>query len=182
MSSSRSTNRARGMENRTQSKIFRALSGALLLARSKRNYVEDLAANSDSGLLKLTRRREWLLAAFVGGLIATVFVWVAALRFPDAASAIYSNGFNSNLPSRFSILLTVLLMSIPFTPPFISVFALSNLLFPSPRETEIASGVMSTFVYRQNSNRRSLVIVAAGMIGALNSLLLLIAITSATGH
>ena len=165
-----------------QSKISRALRRALSLATSKRNYVEDLAANSESGLLNLTQSRTWLLPAFVFGSIATVLVWIAALRFPYAASRILSNGFNSNLPSRYSTLLTVLVMSIPFAPPFISLFALGNMLFPSPPEPEIASGVMSTFEYRQRSNKRWLIVIAAGMCGALNCLLLVIAISSATGY
>jgi hypothetical protein len=126
MSSNRWTNRSRRMENETvppQSKIYRTLRRVLSLVMSKRNYVEDLAANSESGLLKLTQRRAWLLRAFVFGSIATVFVWIAALRFPYAASGILWNGFNSNLPSRYSTLLTVLVMSIPFAPPFVSAFA-----------------------------------------------------------
>jgi hypothetical protein len=161
---------------------FHALRRALSLAVSKLNYVEDLAAHSESGLLNLTQRRTWLLSAFVFGLIATVFVWIAALHFPYAASGILLNGFNSNLPSRYSTLLTVLVMSIPFAPPFISLFALGNLLFPSPAEPEIACGVMSTFEYRQKSGKRWLILIAAGMLGALNCILLAIAISSATGN
>src|ERR1700704_344051 len=105
MSINRWTNRSRGIANETvppQSQSFRALRRVLSLARSKRNYVEDLAANSESGLLKLAERRTWLLPAFVFGLIATVVVWIIAVRFPSAASRILSNGFNSNLPSRYS--------------------------------------------------------------------------------
>ncbi len=185
MSGNRLTRRSQGIESGTvlrQSKISHALRRALSLVMSKRNYVEDLASNSESRLLKLTQRRRWLLPAFLFGLIATVFVWIAALRFPYAASGILSNGFNSNLPSRFSVLLTVVVMSIPFAPLFISAFALGNLLFPTPPEPEIASGVMSTFEYRQESNQRWLIVIAAGMFGALNCLFLLIAISSATGN
>jgi hypothetical protein len=185
MISNRRTSRSRRMENGTvltRSKISRAVRRALSLARSKRNYVEDLAASSESGLLKLTQRRTWLLPAFIFGLVTTAFVWVAALRFPYAASGILLNGFNSNLPSRYSILLTVLVMSIPFAPPYLSAFALGNLLFPSSLAPEIALGVMSTFEYRQKSNRRWLIVIAAGMLGALNCILLVIAISSATGN
>jgi hypothetical protein len=168
MSSNRWTSRSRGMENgtvRPRSKIPCALRRALSLAMSKRNYVEDLAANSESGLLKLTQRRTLLLPAFVFGLTATVFVWIAALRFRYAASGVLSNGFNSNLPSRHSTLLIVLVMSIPFAPPFVSLFALGNLLFPSPPELEIASEVMSTFEYRQKSNKRWLILLPPECLG-----------------
>jgi hypothetical protein len=171
------------METRTvlpQSRISRALRSAVSLAKSKRNYVEDLAVNYDSGLSRLTHRRPRLLWAFVFGVIATALIWIAALRFPYAASGILSNGFNSNLPSRYNTVLTVLVMSIPFVPPFISSFALGTLLFPSPPEPEITSGVMSTFEYSQNSNKRYTIFIAAGMFGALNCILLLIAIASTT--
>ena len=166
-----------------QFRISRAVRRALSLAKSKRNYVEDLATTSDSALLKLTKRRTWMLVAFVVGLVATVFVWIVALRFPYAVSAVFSNGFSSNLlPSRYSTPLTVLLMSIPFGPPFISLFALGNLLFPSPPEAGNASGLFSTFEYSQQSNKRWLIIVAAGMFAAMNCIILLIAVSSATGH
>jgi hypothetical protein len=135
-----------------RSRISRAVKRAISLGRSKRNYVEDLAVGSEAGLLKLTQRRAWLLPAFVCGVIATVLVWIVALRFPSAASDILSNGFGSNLPSRYSMLLTVLVMLIPFAPPFISLFALGHLLCPLPPESEIARGVMSTFEYTQESH------------------------------
>lgn len=172
----------RNATGRTQSRFSRAFRRAVSLGRSKRNYVEDLAAGSESGLLKLTERRTWLLPAFVFGLIATAFVWLAALSFPYAASGILLNGFNSNLPARYSLLLTVLVMLIPFGPPFMSAFALGHLLFPSPPEPEVARGVMSTFEYRQSSNKRWLIVLAAGMLGGLNCILLVFAVSNATGN
>ncbi len=165
----------------TRSKSFRAAKRAVTLARSKRNYVEDLAAGSAAGLLNLTQRRAWLLPAFVFGVIATAFVWISALRFPYAASDIVSNGFGLNLPARYSILLTVLVMSIPFAPPFISLFALGHLLWPMPPESEIARGVMSSFENTQTSGKQWLIFIAAGMGGGLNCIVLMIAILSATG-
>jgi hypothetical protein len=95
-------------------------------------------------------------------------------------SAIYANGVDTNLP-RYGALLSALLMSIPFAPPFISIFALGNLLFPSP-QTELTSGVMSTFEYTQKSGKRRLIVIVAGMFGALNCILLLFAVSDATGH
>ncbi|HMH42802.1 MAG TPA: hypothetical protein VK557_04925, partial [Pyrinomonadaceae bacterium] len=141
-----------GKPDRPQSSTARVLQLARSLLIGKDDYVQDLAADSDSGLVKLSQRRKWLLAAFVCGLTATAIMWIAALHFPFAVSAIYSYGVNSNLP-RYGTLLSVILMSIPFAPPFISVFALSNLMFPSP-QTELTSGVMSTFEYGQKSNKQ----------------------------
>ena len=184
-SSSRWTSRALGVKNETvltRSGISRTIRRAVSLARSKRNYVEDLAAGSETGLLKLTHRRTWLLPAFVFGLVATVFVWMAAFSFPHAASGILLNGFNSNLPARYSLLLTVLVMLIPFGPPFMSAFALGHLLFPSPPDPNIARGLMSTFEYTQKSGKRWLIFIAAGMFGALNCILLVVAISDANGN
>jgi hypothetical protein len=41
---------------------------------------------------------------------------------------------------------------------------------------------MSTFEYRQKSSRQTLIFIVAGMAGALNCLLLLIVVTTLTGH
>src|SRR5260370_42376649 len=163
-----------------QSKTARVLQRARSLVKGNHDYVLDLAAKCESGLVKLAKRRKWLLAAFVFGLMATAIMWIAALHFPYTVSAISSNGVDTNLP-RYGTLLSVLLMSIPFAPPFISVFALSNLLFPSP-QTELTSGVMSTFEYTQKSGKLWLLLIASGMSGALNCILLLVAVSDATGN
>lgn len=164
------------------SKILRAVKGGWSLVTGKRNYVADLASSSESGLARLAQRRKWLVVAFVVGLIGTALGWIVALRFPFVVSSIYSYGVNTDLPSRYSTLLTVLLMSIPFAPPFTSVFAFSHLVSPPTPESGMASGVMASFEYRQRSHRQALTFIVAGMAGALNCLLLIIALTSATGH
>lgn len=146
----------------------------------KRDYAEELALYSDSRLEKLIERRRRLVAALVLGLFATLVVWVVALSFPYAISTLYSFGLNSDVP-RLDSLLKILLLSIPFAPPFVSVFALSNLLFPSAPDTNIAVGLMSSFDYREKSNRRTLIIVVAAIAGGLNCLVMLVALLSATG-
>lgn len=146
-------------------------------ALRKRTFVEELATKSDVGLVELTKNRRRLLAAVVLGLIATALVWLASLSFPYAASILLWNGFN--LESR---LVTILVMSIPFTPPFITVFAFSTLLFPSTNQPESAVSVMSTFTYRQTANRRWSIFIASAMVGLLNCLLLAIALARATGN
>jgi hypothetical protein len=73
-------------------------------------------------------------------------------------------------------------MSIPFTPPFISLFALGNLLFPVSPGAEIAVGLMSTFEHRQKSDRQWLIVIVSAMFGALNCLLLVAALAEATGN
>ena len=144
--------------------------------------MEDLATNSDTGLTRLNESRKWLAIVFAAGVIATLAVWIVAMSFPYAIADVYANGFNSNLPNRFSTLLTVLLFLVPFTPPFLSSYTLANLVFGPSIEPPMASELMSSYQYRQGSNKRRLIFVIAGMIGGLNCLLMLIAVTSATGN
>jgi len=159
----------------SQSRVVRAV--RRVRAISRRNYVEELAVRSDAGLSTLTQRRGWLVPAFIFGLVTTAFIWIAALRFPQAASSVLLNGFDTN-----SKLVVILVMSIPFAPPFISLFALGNLLFPVSPGAEIAVGLMSTFEHRQKSDRQWLIVIVAAMLGALNCLLLVAALAEATGH
>ncbi|MFN2578798.1 MAG: hypothetical protein ABR607_14040 [Pyrinomonadaceae bacterium] len=143
--------------------------------------MENLAIKSDSGLSTLTRRRSWLLAAFFCGLVATLFVWIVALCFPYAASFLLSNFINSNLP-RYGNLISVLLMLIPFMPPFVSAFSLGSLFFATSQASEFPSEMMAASDYTQKSNTHWLILIVAGICGAMNCLLLLIAVTSATGN
>jgi hypothetical protein len=136
----------------------------------------------DEGLDKLTARRTRLLTALVGGLIGTAIIWIMGVRFPETVSLIYSNGVNSNLPSGGSTFLTVILMSIPFTPPFVIVFALANLLFPPSPQPQVPTGLMSSYKYTESSKKQSLIIVVAGMFGALNCVLLWVAVETVMGH
>lgn len=150
---------------------------ARIQALRKRNYVEDLASKSTDGLASLSQDRKRLFIAAVAGLVLTSLNWTISLSFPYAISSVLWTGVN--LQSR---LLTILVMSVPFTPPFVTVFALSNLIFPSAPEPHVALDVMSTYEYRQTSDRRWLVIIVSAMLGALNCLLLGIALARATGN
>lgn len=77
-----------------RSRVVRAV--RRVRAISRRNYVEELAARSDAGLATLIQRRRWLLPVFIFGLVTTALVWIAALRFPHAASSVLWNGFDTN--------------------------------------------------------------------------------------
>ena len=155
---------------------------SLSLAWGKHDYVEELAFKSDYVLANINKRRNWLIIAFLAGAVVTFAIWVAVLAFPSVGDAILKNGFNSDLPSRYSQLLTAVIFLIPFAPPFVSAFALINLMFPSVSESEVTSGVMSGFVYAQQTNRQSVRIIAAGAVGGLNCLLTLIAIMNGAGN
>jgi len=156
---------------------------AASLARAKNNLnVEEFALAYDAGLDKLAARRKNLLAAVVCSVIATAVLWVLAVTFPQAVSAIYSNGVNSNLPAGAGTLTTVALMSIPFTPPFVLVFALANLLFPPSLLPQVPSGLMSSFQYGEQSKKHYLIIIVAGMFGGLNCILLWLGVETVLGN
>src|ERR1043166_2126147 len=135
-------------------------------------FLEKLAGKADDNLDALEERSRFLPISFVVGLIATISVWILALTFPRTASSIYAGVVNSNLP-RFGTFLTVVAMAIPFAPPFLTVFALGNMLQRQHEPEDLGSGFMSGFSYSQQSNQRWLILISAGISGAVNCLLLL---------
>jgi len=169
----------RATPRRKASQVFNR---ALSFARGKHDYMEELVLAYDAGLDRLTARRKRLVVALVAGLVGTAAVWLLGITFPQTVSLIYSYGTNSNLPSGNSTLLTVVLMSIPFVPPFVLVFALANLLFPASPPPQVPSGVMSSFQYGEQSNKQYLILVVAGMFGGLNCILLWLGVETALGH
>src|ERR1044072_102068 len=175
---SKRVNQSRDMRvHTTQSESAMARAVRRYRQLRKRNYIEDLALHSDAGLDALSQRRRWLIPIFVCGLIATALVWILALRFPGVASSMLSNGVSLD-----SKLLMILVLSIPFTPPFISLFALGNLLFPSGPAPEVAVGIMSSFEYRQKAGKQYMIVIASAMLGGLNCLLIMWALAEATGN
>ncbi len=155
---------------------------AVSIARGKYNLsVEDFALAYDAGLDKLAARRKTLLIAVLCSVVATLLIWVLAVTVPETVSWIYSYGVNSNLPVGAGTLTTVALMSIPFTPPFVLVFALANLLFPPSIGPQAPSGLMSSFQYGEQSKKHYLIFVVAGMFGGLNCILLWLGVETAMG-
>jgi hypothetical protein len=123
--------------------------------------VEDLGAEAESGLFQLAQRRKWLLLAFVLGLLGTALVWFLVLWLPGVVSDLLDSGVGR------------IILGIQFVLPFLSVFALGNLLFPRLEEgREIESGIMSGYNYQQKSDKRWHIFIAAGMCGALNCALM----------
>src|SRR5689334_14578557 len=59
-----------------------------------------------------------------------------------------------------------------FLPPFLAVYALGHLLYPRTEEgPDVESGFMSGYRYQEKSARRWQIIMVAGIIAALNYLL-----------
>ena len=58
---------------------------------------------------------------------------------------------------------------VSFLPPFFAVYALGHLLHPNVEQgPDVEAGFMSGYVYREKSDKRWHVIVAAGVIAMLN--------------
>ena len=142
-----------------------------------RNYIEELAVRSDSGLSTLSERRKWLVPVLVCGLIATALVWIVALLFPNFAFGLLESKVITN-----SKLASILLMLIPFAPPFVSSFALGTLMFPETPGPNTATEIMSTFEYRRQNDKKWLLIVASAMLGGFNCLLMFWVVAEASGH
>ena len=145
------------------------------------DYLQELAAQSETSLSELAERRRFLLLTFIGALLATVLVWSVALSFPRTLSHLFSIVANSNLP-RFGNLLSVLAMVIPFGPPFVAAFTLGRMIWPANEAFESSSEVMAGFNYFQKTNQRWLIVVVAGITGAVNCFLLFVALLIATGN
>ena len=147
------------------------------------DYLYELGSQSETRLSKLAERRR-LLPTFVCALGATGLVWILALSFPRTSSRLFSLIADTNLP-RYGNLLAVLAMLVPFGPPFIAAFALGRMLWPANdviNNTSSSSGVMAGFAYTQQTNRRWLIVVVAGIVGSVNCFLLLVALLIATGN
>lgn len=142
-------------------------------------FLQILTGKANDKLSDLEEGKRFL-PVFIVGLIATITVWVVALSFPHTASVIYSSVVNSNLP-RYGTLLCILAMVIPFAPPFVSVFALGNMIQRRRASEQLDSGVMSGFSYSQQSNQRWSILIAAAASGAINCLFLMIALLVVTG-
>jgi len=145
------------------------------------DYLFELGAHSEKSLSELARRRKPLRLTFLGALLATALVWIIALSFPRTSSRLFSIIADSNLP-RYGNLLTILAMSIPFGPPFVATFSLGRMLWPAHEAFESSSEVMSGFTYSQKANQRWIIVVFAGVAGAVNCFLLLVALLIATGN
>ncbi len=145
------------------------------------DYLFELGAKSATNLDELAARRRLLLPAALIGLIANACVWIVALVFPHFTSSVYGFVTDNNLP-RYGTFLSVLALAIPFAPPFVSAFAFLSLRNAANEQTESVSDVMASFQYSERSNRRWFILVIAGICGAFNCFLLLVALLIRTGN
>ena len=143
--------------------------------------LEELGAQCGISLDELSERRSRLLPIALTGLAANLCVWGFALAFPHFTASVYGYITGNSFP-RYGDLLSVAALAIPFAPPFVSVFAILNLRGPTDLRPASTSDVMASFQYVQTSNRRWLKLMIAAICGALNCVLLLIAMLIRTGN
>ena len=170
------------MKRKTRRLKTSALTGARrYLFMSGSESLEDLGAQCGISLDELLERRSRLLPIALIGLAANLCVWGFALAFPHFTASVYGYITGSSFP-RFDNFLSVVAFAIPFAPPFVSVFAILNLRDSTDLRPVTTPEVMASFQYVQTSNRRWVRVVIAAICGALNCVLLLIAMLIRTGN
>ncbi len=104
------------------------------------------------------------LLAVVVGIAVTIVMWAVHLSYPHL--------FYLLLTSRREIKLLAVLVLVP---PFVSAFSLGYLIYPQANEpVGNDSGPMSGYFYRRSADRKWWIAFVAGVVAAVNFLLMLI--------
>ena len=101
----------------------------------------------------------------VGGAAVTFVVWIAHLLNPEIfAYFLQSKGWAK------------LALGFLLAPPFVFAFTLGSFIYPQPIEPESKDevGPMSTYFYQERSARRWKLLIAAGLVAAVNFVLMLV--------
>lgn len=112
-------------------------------------------------------RKRMLVAA--GALLVTIGMWTVHLLNPDIL------GYLIEVDDMSKLVLGFLL-----APPFVTAFAIGTFIYPQPIEPKrgTETGPMSTYFYQERSSKRWKLLIAAGLVAAVNFLLMLV--TAAT--
>ena len=101
-----------------------------------------------------------------GGVLATIGIWFVHLRYPSISQRVIDTD---------SRLLVLFSFGVVFAPPFAVAFSLVSCIWPRAKlPDEEESGPMSGYFYRESANKRWKLFIVAGIITALNFLLMLI--------
>ena len=101
----------------------------------------------------------------VGATVITLVVWIAHLRNPEIfAYFLQSKGWAK------------LLLGFLLAPPFALAFSVGSFIYPQPDEPDSKDevGPMSTYFYQERSSRRSKLLIAAGIVAAMNFVAMLV--------
>ena len=98
------------------------------------------------------------------GALVTIGMWIVHLNYIDIIS------FFVELDSWAKLLLGVVL-----APPFVVAFAIGCFIYPQPIEPKSGDefGPMSTYFYQERASRRRKVLIGAGLVAAVNFVLML---------
>ena len=114
--------------------------------------------SSSIAILETDKRRHLLLLVALAGILGTIGLWWIHLSSPGLFDKVSNN--------KISIVVI-------FAPPFFAALSFGHLMLPELKEgNEYESGPMSGYFYREKSNKRWKIVIAAVMIGALNFILM----------
>ena len=100
-----------------------------------------------------------------GGALATIIMWAVHLTHPE----IYA--FFLQVDSWAKLFLGIVL-----APPFVVGFTVGSFIYRQPVEAGITNevGPMSTYFYQERASRRWRLLIAAGILAAVNFILMLV--------
>jgi hypothetical protein len=108
-----------------------------------------------------THNRTRVFAA-IGGTLATIVMWVVHLTYPEIFTFFLIDDWAK------------LFLGFVLAPPFVFAFTVGSFIYPQPPEPKNESGPMSTYFYQERASRRWKLLIVAGLIAAVNFLLMLI--------
>ena len=109
-----------------------------------------------------TRTRVCIAAV---GAVVTIVMWVVHLAYPELFSSLFEIDSWAKLALGFLL-----------APPFVVAFGFGSFIYPQPPEPDSrdAIGPMSTYFYQERASRRWKLVIAAGLIAAVNFVLMMI--------
>lgn len=110
-----------------------------------------------------TQTRTRIIAAAIGTVV-TILLWVVHLSYPYILHDLIESDDWAKLSLGFLL-----------APPFVVAFSIGSLIFRQVSETaENESGPMSGYFYKQRADKRARLLIIAGIVGALNLMLMII--------
>lgn len=113
--------------------------------------------------LESNNHRRTRVFTAVGGAAVTFVVWIAHLLNPEVFAYLFqSKGWAK------------LALGVLLAPPFVLAFTLGSFIYPQPVEPDSKDevGPMSTYFYQERSGRRWKLLIAAGLVAAVNLVLM----------
>lgn len=115
--------------------------------------------------LEAPAQKKRRVIAAVGGTLVTIVMWIVHLTFPEIFRTLIQEDNLSKLFLGFTL-----------APPFVAAFAIGSFIYRQGIEpVKHESGPMSGYFYRESANKRWKLLIAAGLITAVNFLLMMIA-------